>query len=349
MLEGLPGFLGRLGLVLGALALSATALVSLYRQAMAVQNVVHIFNRVLRNLADLPARLDQGMRDRMRRLFFRPRGAVLPAEVRKELERVMLARENTFEEDPGAKIVPNEYVVELHDGIYQRHYQPEEKEIVEGWQRWLVELLDTTNNRYGDRRYRFWGPVQVTLQAAGDLHPDQVRVQGRINAGTGPYVPPPRARAAAPAPRAPQAQAAPDDQAPPAQTAAVTALLPASAAGCLELLPAGPQWRLRRGTTVLGRSESADVYLDMPHVQEKRLISGHHATIRCSDGRCRLFDGSPGGQRSVNGTYVNGRRVPPEGHELLDGDVIVLAAVDPDNPRPDLPGVVGLIFHAGCP
>ena len=171
MLEGLPGFLGRLGLVLGALALSATALVSLYRQAMAVQNVVHIFNRVLRNLADLPARLDQGMRDRMRRLFFRPRGAVLPAEVRKELERVMLARENTFEEDPGAKIVPNEYVVELHDGIYQRHYQPEEKEIVEGWQRWLVELLDTTNNRYGDRRYRFWGPVQVTLQAAARRGP----------------------------------------------------------------------------------------------------------------------------------------------------------------------------------
>ena len=205
MLEGLPGFLGRLGLVLGALALSATALVSLYRQAMAVQNVVHIFNRVLRNLADLPARLDQGMRDRMRRLFFRPRGAVLPAEVRKELERVMLARENTFEEDPGAKIVPNEYVVELHDGIYQRHYQPEEKEIVEGWQRWLVELLDTTNNRYGDRRYRFWGPVQVTLQAAGDLHPDQVRVQGRINAGR-PLVARPRARRRA-APRAPQAQA----------------------------------------------------------------------------------------------------------------------------------------------
>ena len=52
----------------------------------------------------------------------------------------------------------------------------------------------------------------------------------------------------------------------------------------LELLPTGPQWRLRRGTTALGRSESADVYLDMPHVQEKRLISGHHATVRCSDG-----------------------------------------------------------------
>ncbi|RPI48189.1 MAG: DUF2662 domain-containing protein, partial [Chloroflexi bacterium] len=159
MLEGLPGFWGRLGLVLGALALSATALGSIYRQVMAVQNVVHFLNRALHNLADLPARIDQGLRDRMRRLFFRPRGAVLPTEVRKELERVMLARENTFEEDPGIKIVPNEYVVELHAGIYQRHYQPQEKELGESWRRWLVELLDTTNNRYGDRRYRFWGPV----------------------------------------------------------------------------------------------------------------------------------------------------------------------------------------------
>jgi len=347
MLEGLPGFWGRLGFVLGALALSATALGSIYRQVMAVQNVVHFLNRALHNLADLPARIDQGLRDRMRRLFFRPRGAVLPTEVRKELERVMLARENTFEEDPGIKIVPNEYVVELHAGIYQRHYQPQEKELGESWRRWLVELLDTTNNRYGDRRYRFWGPVQVTIQAAGDLHPDQVRVQGRINAGTGPYVPAPRGKA--PAPAAPRAREAQAVAAAPAQPVAVTALLPASAAGCLELLPAGRQWRLRLGTTVLGRSESADVHLDMPHIQEKRLISGHHATIRCTDGQCRLFDGTPGGQRSVNGTYVNGRRVPPEGHDLRDGDVIVLAALDPDNPRPDLPGVAGLIFHAGCP
>ncbi len=350
MLGGLPGLLGRLGLVLGALALSATALVSIYRQTMAIQNIVHFLTRVLHSVAGLPARVDQELRDRMRSVFFRPRGAVLPAEVRKELERVMLARENSFEEDPGVKIVPNDYVVELHAGIYQRHYQPVEKELVEGWRRWLLELLDTTNNRYGNRRYRFWGPVQVKIQAAGDLHPDQVRVQARINAGAGPYVPASRSGApvrAALRPRDAQAGAGASPQ--PAQPAAVTALQPASAAGCLELLPAGRQWRLRRGATVLGRSESADIHLDMPHVQEKRLISGQHATIRCSDGQCRLFDGGPHGHSSVNGTYVNGRRVPPEGHDLRDGDVIVLAALDPDNPRPDLPGVAALIFHSGCP
>ena len=338
MLEGLPGFLGRLGLVLGALALSATALVTIYRQVMAIQNIVHFVNQAFRNLADLPARIDQDLRDRMRRLFFRPRGAVLPAEVRKELERVMLARENSFEEDPGVKIVPNDYVVELHPGIYQRHYQPVEKDLAEGWQRWLLELLDTTNNRYGDRRYRFWGPVQLQIQPAADLHVDQVRVQARINAGAGPYQPPPRGRAPAPAALGE-----------PAQPTPVTALLPATAAGCLELLPAGRQWRLRLGTTVLGRSESADVYLDMPHVQDKRLISGRHATVHCTEGRCRLFDGAPDGHASVNGTYVNGRRVPPEGYDLRDGDVIVLAALDPTNPRPDLPGVAALIFRAGCP
>lgn len=313
---------------------------------MTLQNMVHFVNRAFRNLADLPARVDQGLRDRMRRLFFRPRGAVLPAEVRKELERVLLARENAFEEAPGVKIVPNEYVVELHPSIYGRHYQPSERELAEGWQRWLVELLDTTNNRYGDRLYRFWGPVQVAIQAAADLHPDQVRVQGRINAGTGSYVPAPRGKAPVPAPsrdaRGGAAAAHP-------QPAAATSLLPDSATGCLELLPAGRQWRLRPGTTVLGRSESADVYLDMPHVQEKRLISGHHATIRCTGGQCRLFDGTPDGHRSANGTYVNGRRIPPEGHDLRHGDVIVLAALDPNNPRPDLPGVAGLLFLAGCP
>jgi len=89
--------------------------------------------------------------------------------------------------------------------------------------------------------------------------------------------------------------------------------------------------------------------LDVPHVREKRLISSRHATIHCHSGQCRLFDGSPDGRRSANGTYVNGRRVPPEGHDLRDGDVIILAALDPDNPRPDLPGVVGLVFYAGNP
>jgi hypothetical protein len=297
-----------------------------------MHNVVRFLNRGLYHLAGLPARADQGLRDRMRSLFFRPRGAVLPAEVHKELERVMLARENSFEEDPGVRIVPNDYVVELHPATYQRHYQPAAQELVEDWRRWLLELLDTTNNRHGDRRYRFWGPVQVRIEAVAGLRPDQVRVQGRINAGAGPYVPAPPAPAAA-----------------RPQPADVTAPQPALAAGCLELLPAGRQWRLRPGTTVLGRSDGVDVRLDMPHVREKRLISGQHATIRCAGGQCRLFDGGPDGRRSANGTYVNGRRVPPQGCDLRDGDVIVLAALDPDNPRPDLPGVAGLIYRAAGP
>jgi hypothetical protein len=314
---------------------------------MAIQKIFDFVIHAVRNLLDLPAQLDRRLRDRMRSLFFRPRGDILPAEVRKELERVMLARENSLEASSGVKIVPDDYVVELHPGTYQRRYRPEEKELVEGWQRFLGELLDTTNDRFGDRRYRFGRPVQVKIQPAGDLRPSQVRVHCRINAAPGTYVPAPPGRAAILTPWEARAERTALLVRPAQQAVNVTQ--PASGVGYLELLPAGPQWHLRLGTTVLGRAERADIRLDMPHVQEKRLISAEHAIIRCHAGRCVLFDGSPDGRRSANGTYVNGRRVPPEGHELSDGDVVVLAALDPDNPRPDLPGVVGLIFYAGNP
>ena len=50
----------------------------------------------------------------------------------------------------------------------------------------------------------------------------------------------------------------------------------------------------------------------------------------------------------MNGTFVNERRIGPEGWRLRDGDVIILAALDPDRPRTDTPGVVTLIFRRRC-
>lgn len=338
MPEQLPGLMGRIGLALGMIGLWVAALLAIYRQALTAQNAVNLLYRSLQALGRLPARLDQGLRDRMRRLFFRPRGAVLPAEVRKELERVMLAREHALEEDGGVMIVPNEYEVELHPDVYQRHYREAEKELASQWSRWLVDLLATSNHRYGEKRYRFWGPVGVKIREAADLAEHQVRVQGRINAGTEP-APGQVVGAAVPAPPArPQ----------PARPAA-TALLPSPVAGCLELLPGGRRWSLRSGTSTMGRSEDNDIHLDMAHVQRKRLISGRHAYLRCERDRCYLFDGTPDGRRSTNGTFVNGRPVAAGGHELRDGDVVVLASLDPDNPRPDTPGVVALMFHGRCP
>jgi hypothetical protein len=59
---------------------------------MTIMSVVRFLTHAFYDLADLPGRVDRALRGRIRNLFFRPRGAILPAEVRKELERVMLAR-----------------------------------------------------------------------------------------------------------------------------------------------------------------------------------------------------------------------------------------------------------------
>jgi pSer/pThr/pTyr-binding forkhead associated (FHA) protein len=103
---------------------------------------------------------------------------------------------------------------------------------------------------------------------------------------------------------------------------------------------------LKEGITTLGRSASSNIYLDSPVIQEKRLISNQHAYISAKRGHFYLFDGSPNGKPSQNNTFANGYPVTESGHKLSDGDVIILAALDYNNPRPDLPGAVGFIFHA---
>lgn len=118
----------------------------------------------------------------------------------------------------------------------------------------------------------------------------------------------------------------------------------AGAAAYLELIPTGQRWSLYPGTNTIGRSESCQVFLDQPVVQEKRLVSGQHAYIIMDRGGCMLYDGSPDGRPSANGTYVNLRRIPPSGYRLQNGDAIVLAAADPLYPRSDTPGVVTFYF-----
>jgi pSer/pThr/pTyr-binding forkhead associated (FHA) protein len=75
-----------------------------------------------------------------------------------------------------------------------------------------------------------------------------------------------------------------------------------------ELLPIG------EGVIHLGRSFSADVQL------EDQSVSRRHAILNVRGSRARLLD-----DRSVNGTFVNGRRVVEA--QLSDGDVIVLGRV----------------------
>lgn len=250
--------------------------------------------------------------------LLKPRRGVLaeplrPADIGLALCEVLLARENLLEDAEYRKIAPNYFVVEAAPEHYAREYAPLAAALCQQWRERLLNHLTTANSRQGRREFRFAGPVAVALHPAPDLEPGQVRLRSRLQ----PDVP---------------------------ETPAPTRRLPA----CVALLPAGQTWRLRTGLVTLGRDPNCDIAFDHPRVQELRLVSSQHAYLHCEPAAYRLFDGTPQGLPSVNGTYVNGRPVPPAGHLLQDGEVLILAAVQRETPLADTPGVVVLRFRAQC-
>lgn len=264
----------------------------------------------LRDLRALPRQIDAGLRERIRQPLVLRREAVRPADVQRRLEAAMFDPDNLLEDARYSQVVPNDFTVELEVGNYERQFQQIEQRLTEQWRVRLLEALDTANQRQGRRQYQFGGPVRVSLRPAAGLAPSETRIRCRI---------------------APEARAAP---------------VPA---GCLQLMPNGRAWALFPGTLTLGRHETADIYLEPGSTRHPPLISAHHAYLLVSDNEVRLFDGSPAGRPSLNGTFVNGRRVPAGGHRLAPGDVVVLAPLDPKNPRPDGPGAIALQFHERCP
>ena len=230
---------------------------------------------------------------------------VRPAEVADALCRVMLSPDAALEDVDYNKIVPNRFIVEVDPENHARRYALIEPRVMAQWREKLLEALTTANSRQGRREFRFGGRVSLELRQSKSLKPGHARVLGRIE---------------------------PDK---PEETA-----LPYQ----LETVPPAKNWPLRKGTVTIGRDPECEVHLADPDVQEKRLVSGQHAYLKCDVGQVWLFDGTPAGQPSTNGTFVNGKRVPANGRRLLDGDLIVLAALDPDNPQPDTPGTVALRF-----
>jgi hypothetical protein len=236
-----------------------------------------------------------------------------PAELGDRLCEVMLARDNVVEDAQFSKIVPNQFVVELPPDEYERSYAPIERELSQQWREQLLNHLTTTNSRQGRREYRFGGQVAVAVAAAADLAAGQVRIRSRM---------------------------APD--------AAPVELAPGPLPACLEVLPDGRRWPLRTGLVTMGRDHGCDIVFDDPKVQELRLVSSQHAYLRCAPGSYRLFDGSPDGAPSVNGTYINHQAVTRDGQLLQDGDILILASLRPTSPQLNTPGVVGLRFRAVC-
>ena len=239
---------------------------------------------------------------------------IRPADVSDGLVGAMFARENILEDVNYHKIVPNRYIVEVNEENYVKNYQSIEKRIIQQWSKKMLEQLMTANRRQGRKEFHFGGRLHVEIRPVSDLGANQVRILSRI-------------------------QADQDRQAAPVIT---------PPAGCLEISPGGQRFPLHPGIVTIGRKPANDIYLERQDIQEKRLVSSLHAYIVCEPPQFRLFDGSPDGKPSVNGTYVNFRRIPSSGYSLQDGDFIILAAVDPNNPRSDTPGIAAFHFHLAC-
>jgi pSer/pThr/pTyr-binding forkhead associated (FHA) protein len=180
-----------------------------------------------------------------------------------------------------------------------------------------VEHLTTTNSRLGRKEYRLAGPVQVELRYAPDVADSQARILSRV------------------------------EHEPDSVEGSVPRVTQDSEKeyAFLELLNGQQRWLLYPGDNTIGRDESCDVYLDAPAIQEKRLVSAQHATIRITEGHSLLLDGSPSGKPSANGTYVNAQRVSASGALLKDGDTIILAATSPSYPRVDTLGVAAFRYR----
>jgi hypothetical protein len=238
-----------------------------------------------------------------------------PADVGDELCKALLARENIIEDANYQKITPNQFVVEIGLENFARNFQLLKDQIIHQWNEKLLVTILTANSRQGRQEYRFAGPLRIEIHPVEDLGSSQIRIYSRIKMGG-------------------------DFDSQPGNQAELSA--------CLEILPGKSRWKLRPGIMTMGRDSSCDIYLDHPVIQQKRLVSSQHAYLNCKTGSYRLYDGTPNGRPSLNGTFVNLYPVPTSGVELRNGDLILLAALEANQPNPDTPGVASLRFYLVC-
>jgi hypothetical protein len=242
---------------------------------------------------------------------------IKPAEIGDGLCKVMMTPKNILEDANYNKVLPNHYIVELSPENYAHHYKPLGDDLPRQWRDRLAAHLLTANSRVGRKEYRFGGQLIVELRSAADLMDSHARILCRV---------------------APDIGAHDRDSSSKTRDQAVEAVF-------LELVHGGRRWSLRPGDNTIGRDETCEIFLDIRQIQEKRLVSAQHAFIRYVDGRYFLYDGSPSGKPSANGTFLNSQMVSTHGEPLQDGDIIILAAIHPQAPRLDTPGVAAFRFR----
>jgi hypothetical protein len=245
---------------------------------------------------------------------------IRPADIADDLREVMLNREHMVEDANYLKVVPNHFVIEVSPANFSRQYRPIQAQIIQQWTNQLLEDLVTANSRRGRKEFRFGGRLLLIVRQADDLQEYEARILCRID----------------------------QDPSKPGKANTPAAVIENVTAAYLELVPTGQRWALYPGINTIGRNEVCQVYIDLPFVQEKRLISGQHAYIVMEKDACVLYDGSPDGKPSANGTFVNQRKVTPGGYRLKNGDSILLASIDPIYPRADTPGVATFFFWVGA-
>jgi hypothetical protein len=240
------------------------------------------------------------------------RPLIRPADIGSALQSALLTREGILEDANYQKVVPNHFIIEVSQESYQASYQPIEQRIVRQWTEKLLEYLMTVNSRMGRKEYAFGGRVQIEMRPSPELTASQVRIHYRVEPKT-------------------------------EQSSAVKTMI-----GCLERLDHGQRFSLTNPLITLGRDPECDIPLDQPDIVEQRLVSSRHAYLRREGEAYWLFDGSTDGRPSLNGTYVNQQRISTSGRRLKDNDLIILAAVNPDEPTPDTPGVASFRFIQDC-
>ncbi|MFI8101477.1 FhaA domain-containing protein [Streptomyces sp. NPDC101118] len=215
-------------------------------------------------------------------------------------------------------VVPNDFIVELSAGDYER-LSPYSGQLGD-------ELAGLVRDYAKQQRYSFMGPIKVHLEKADDLDTGLYRVRSRTLASStsqaqpdrgqagppqGGYGYPPAGGAPAgppPMPSSPPPGATPRRPGPPAGPAPVTG--GGQTRRWIEIN--GTRHQISRPTLVLGRSTEADVRIDDPGVSRRH---------------CEIRTGTPSTIQdlgSTNGIVVDGQHTTRA--TLRDGSRIVVGS-----------------------